>query len=143
MSSKGDIVDETTTKETDCLQLPKSSIQDIHKYDIGLFFDKIHLMSDDGKFDHVTNVWKPPADYNFPERGNVPMNSLIFFQTYVTQNILMVCFVCLVLYLMVCFVLSCVVFDGLFCLSCVVFDGLFCLSCVVFDGLFLFVLCYI
>ena len=98
--SQGDIVDETVKKETDCLQLSKSSIQDIYKYDIGLFFDKIHLMSDNEKFDHITNVWKPSAYFNFREtkkRGNVPINGLIFFQPCATQSILF-CFVCVVVF---------------------------------------------
>ena len=37
-----------------------------HKYDIGLYFDCVHGMSDGEKFQLINNVWKPSPNYEFP-----------------------------------------------------------------------------
>ena len=37
-----------------------------HKYNTGLYFDRVHEMSDDEKFELINNVWKPLPNYEFP-----------------------------------------------------------------------------
>ena len=52
-----------------------AKIDNIHKYDIGLYIDRIEGLSDNEKYDLVQNVWVPSANFEYPFTNGRRFNS--------------------------------------------------------------------